>query len=214
MDVGVQQVLEEVFELLERVQAVSLGGLDDAVDGDVGIGSFRGVAEQTVLAADGEVMDGALGKPFVEYKEFVNLLDGFLVGAAQKVFFPQIRRDDFDKVPPCMCPAEGMCLAGYFLIAGVAVCLQDAVESLEEFFCITVAAAGLVLVEADGVRLFVLAAAEDPHIGLRRILATLLFVDLHGRLICMDDILLKKVLLQSRDKWHEPVLGWPDDSVG
>jgi len=46
-------------------------------------------------------------------------------------------------------------------------------------------------------------AAEDPHVGFRRILAPLLFVNLHGRLICMDDILLKKVLLQSRDERHE-----------
>lgn len=102
-----------------------------------------------------------------------------------------------------MCPAEGMCLAGCFLVAGVAVCLQDSVESLEEVFCVTAAAAGLVLVEADGMRLLVLAAAEAPHVGFRRILAALLFVDLHGRLICMDDILLKRVLLQSRDERHE-----------
>ena len=42
LDVGVWQVLEEVFEVLERVQAVGLGGLDDAVDGSTGFGSFRG----------------------------------------------------------------------------------------------------------------------------------------------------------------------------
>ena len=107
-----------------------------------------------------------------------------------------------------------MCLAGYFLIAGVAVCLQDAVESLEEVFCVTAAAAGLVLVEADGMRLLVLAAAEDPHVGFRRILAALLFVDLHGRLICMDDILLEESLLQLRGKRHKPVLSGPDDPVG
>ena len=58
-----------------------------------------------------------------------------------------------------------MCLAGYFLVAGVAICLQDAVESLEEVFCATATAAGLVLVEADGMRLLELAAAEDPHVG-------------------------------------------------
>ena len=31
LDVGVRQVLEEVLEVLERVQAVGLGSLDDAV---------------------------------------------------------------------------------------------------------------------------------------------------------------------------------------
>ena len=85
-----------------------------------------------------------------------------------------------------MCTAEGMCLAGCFLVAGVAVCLQDAVESLEEFFGVATAAAGLVLVEADGMHLFELAAAEDPHVGFRRILVPLLFVNLHRRLICME----------------------------
>lgn len=93
LDVGVRQVLEEVLEVLERVQVVGLGSLDDAVDGGAGFGSFRGVAEQPILA-------------------------------------------------------------------------------------------------------------------------TFLFVDLHGRLICMNDILLKKVLLQSRNKRHEPVLSGPDDPVG
>ena len=63
-------------------------------------------------------------------------------------------------------------------------------------------------------RLLELAAAEDPHVGFRRILAALLFVDLHGRFICMNDILQKKVLLQSRNKRHEPVLSGPDDPVG
>lgn len=47
LDVGVRQVLEEVLEVLERIQAV-------------GLGPFRGVAEQPILAADGEVTDGAL----------------------------------------------------------------------------------------------------------------------------------------------------------
>ena len=60
LNVGVWQVLEEVLEVLERIQAVGLGRLDDAVDGGAGLGSFRGVAEQPVLAADGEVADGAL----------------------------------------------------------------------------------------------------------------------------------------------------------
>ena len=60
LDVGVRQVLEEVLEVLERVQAVGLGSLDDTVDGGAGLGSFRGVAEQPILAADGEVADGAL----------------------------------------------------------------------------------------------------------------------------------------------------------
>lgn len=105
-------------------------------------------------------------------------------------------------------------MARYFLVVGVAVCLQDAVESLEKVFCVTAAAAGLVLVEADGMRLLVLAAAEDPHVGFRRILAALLFVDLHGRLICMNDILLEESLLQSRSKRHEPVLSGLDDPVG
>lgn len=91
-------------------------------------------------------------KPFVDGKEFVDPLDGFFADAAEKVFFRQIWRSGFDEVPPCMCPAEGMRMARYFLVAGVAVCLQDAVESLEEIFCVTAAAAGLVLVEADGVR--------------------------------------------------------------
>lgn len=60
LDVGVRQVLEEVLEVLERVQAVGLGSLDDAVNGGAGLGSFRGVAEQPILAADGEVADGTL----------------------------------------------------------------------------------------------------------------------------------------------------------
>ena len=60
LDVSVRQVLEEILEVLERVQAIGLSSLDDAVDGGAGFGSFRGVAEQPVLAADGEVADGAL----------------------------------------------------------------------------------------------------------------------------------------------------------
>ena len=60
LGVGVRQVLEEVLEVLERVQAVGLGSLDDTVDGGAGFGSFRGVAEQPILAADGEVANGAL----------------------------------------------------------------------------------------------------------------------------------------------------------
>lgn len=153
-------------------------------------------------------------KPFVDGKELVDSLDGFFADAADEIFFRQIWWNGLDEVPPCMCPAEGMCVAGYFLVAGVAVCLQDAVESLEEIFGVTATAARLVLVEADEMRLLVLAAAEDPHVGFRRILAAFLFVDLHGRLICMNDILLKKVLLQSRNKRHEPVLSGPDDPVG
>ena len=259
LDVGVWQMLEEVPEILERVQAVDLGRLDDAVDGSTGFCSFRGVAEQPVLAADGEVADGALadvigergvaafqeglelffmakgvldglaelgfrqdlqldamkpceislellffkletlffsfffcelGELLVDGKELVDPLDGFLADAAEEVFFLQVWRDGFDEVPPCMCPAEGMCLAGDFLVAGVAVCLQDAVEAFEEGFRVAAAAAGLVFVETDGMRLLVLTAAEDPHVGLCRILAPFLFVNLHGRLICMDDILL------------------------
>ena len=38
-----RQVLEEILEVLERVQAVGLGSLDDAVDGGAGLGSFRGI---------------------------------------------------------------------------------------------------------------------------------------------------------------------------
>lgn len=60
LDVSVRQVLEEILEVLERVQAIGLSSLDDAVDGGAGFSSFRGVAEQPVLAADGEVADGAL----------------------------------------------------------------------------------------------------------------------------------------------------------
>lgn len=153
-------------------------------------------------------------KPFVDGKELVDPLEGFFADAAGEIAFRQIWRNGLDEVPPCMCPAEGMCVAGDFLVAGVAVCLQDAVESLEEVFCVTAAAAELVFVEADGMRLLVLAAAEDPHVGFRRILVALLFVDLHGRLICMDDILLEESLLQLRGKRHEPVLGGPDDPVG
>ena len=47
LDVGVRQVLEEVLEVPERIQAV-------------GLGPFRGVAEQPILTPDGEVADGAL----------------------------------------------------------------------------------------------------------------------------------------------------------
>ena len=60
LDVGVRQVLEEVLEVLERIQSVGLGSLDDAVDDGAGLGSFRGVAEQPILTPDGEVADGAL----------------------------------------------------------------------------------------------------------------------------------------------------------
>ena len=95
-------------------------------------------------------------KPFVDSKELVDSLDGFFADAAEEVFFLQIWRNGLDEVPPCMCPAEGMCVAGYFLVAGVAVCLQDAVEPFEKFFGVAAAAAGLILVEADGIRLFVL----------------------------------------------------------
>ncbi len=42
--------------------------------------------------------------------------------------------------------------------------------------------------------------AEQP------VLAPLLFVDLYGCLICMDDILLEEVLLQSRDERHGRLL--------
>lgn len=49
LDVSIRQVLKEVLEVLERVQAVDIGSLDDAVDGGAGLGSFRGVAEQPIL---------------------------------------------------------------------------------------------------------------------------------------------------------------------
>lgn len=52
-------------------------------------------------------------------------------------------------------------MARYFLVAGVAVCLQDAVETLEEVFCVTAAAAGLVLVEADGMRFLAVGEALE-----------------------------------------------------
>ena len=39
LDVSIRQVLEEVLEVLERVQAVGIGSLDDAVDGGAGLGS-------------------------------------------------------------------------------------------------------------------------------------------------------------------------------
>ena len=282
LDVGIRQLLEEVSEVLEWIQSVGLGCLDDAVDCGTGFGSFRGIAEQPVLAADCEVADGALAdvvgqcgvavlqerlqlflmregildglaelgfrqdfghdilKPceislelvflkletlvlplcsrescqfFVDGKECIDPLNGFLADAAEEVFFFEVRRDSLHEVPPCMCPAECMSTAWHFLVAGVAVRLQDAVESLEEGFCIAVAAAGLVFVEADGMRLLVLAATEDPYVRFRRVPATLLFVDLHGRLICMDDILLQEILLQARDERHEPVLGGPDNPV-
>ena len=60
LDVGIWQMLEEVLEVLERVQAVGIGSLDDAIDGGAGLGSFRRVAEQPILAADGEIADGTL----------------------------------------------------------------------------------------------------------------------------------------------------------
>ena len=58
LDVSIRQVLKEVLEVLERVQAVGIGSLDDAVDGGAGLGSFRGVAEQPILA--GEAIDLAM----------------------------------------------------------------------------------------------------------------------------------------------------------
>ena len=128
-------------------------------------------------------------KPLVDGEELVDPLNGFFADANEEVFFLQVWRDGLDEVPPCMCPAEGMCLTRHLLVAGVAVCLQDAIVSLEECFGVTATAAGLVLVEADGMRLLVLASAEDPHVRLRRILAPFLFVNLHGRPVCMDDIL-------------------------
>lgn len=67
LDVSIRQVLEEVLEVLERVQAVGIGSLDDAVDGGAGLGSFRGVAEQPILAADGEIADGALADVIREH---------------------------------------------------------------------------------------------------------------------------------------------------
>lgn len=47
------------------------------------------------------------------------------------------------------------------VLSGVAVCLQDAVETLEEVFCVTAAAAGLVLVEADGMRFLAVGEALE-----------------------------------------------------
>lgn len=55
-------------------------------------------------------------KPFVDGKELVDPLDGFFADAAEQVFFRQIWRNGLDEVPPCMCPAEGMRMARYFLV--------------------------------------------------------------------------------------------------
>ena len=84
LDISIRQVLKEVLEVLERVQAVGLGSLDDAVDGGAGLGSFRGVAEQPILTADGEVAD--LGDPEAGGKDQH-------AAAAHKVHQHRIRND-------------------------------------------------------------------------------------------------------------------------
>nr|WP_278832501.1 hypothetical protein [Mitsuokella multacida] len=106
LDVGVRQVLEEVLEVLERVQVVGLGSLDDAVDGGAGFGSFRGVAEQPILAADGEVADGALADvvrergvaAFQEGLERFFMAQGVLDGFAELGFRQNLR---LDVLKPC-----------------------------------------------------------------------------------------------------------------
>jgi len=106
LDVGVRQVFEEVFEVLERIQAVGLGSLDDAVDGSAGLGSFRGVAEQPILAADGEVADGALADivrergiaAFQEGLERFFMAQGVLDGFAELEFWQDLR---LDALKPC-----------------------------------------------------------------------------------------------------------------
>ena len=66
-------------------------------------------------------------KPLVDGEELVDPLNGFFADANEEIFFLQVWRDGLDEVPPCMCPAEGMCLTRRRLVAGVAVCLQDAI---------------------------------------------------------------------------------------
>lgn len=106
LDVSVRQVLEEVLEVLERVQAVSLGSLDDAVDGSTGLGSFRGVAEQPILTPDGEVADGALVDvvrersvaAFQEGLERFFMVRGVLDGLAELELRQDLR---LDVLKPC-----------------------------------------------------------------------------------------------------------------
>lgn len=71
-----------------------------------------------------------LCKPFVERKKFVDPLDGLLASAAQNIFFSKSWRDGIYKVPPGMRPAESILPAGYFLVASVAICFEDAMEIL------------------------------------------------------------------------------------
>ena len=106
LDVGVRQVLKEVIEVLERIQAVGLGRLDDAVDGGAGLGSFRGVAEQPILAADGEIADGALADvirersvaAFQEGLERFFMAQGVLDGFAEFGFRQDVQ---LDVLKPC-----------------------------------------------------------------------------------------------------------------
>lgn len=106
LDVSIRQVLKEVLEVLERVQAVDIGSLDDAVDGGAGLGSFRGVAEQPILAADGEIADGALADvirersvaAFQEGLERFFMAQGVLDGFAEFGFRQDVQ---LDVLKPC-----------------------------------------------------------------------------------------------------------------
>ena len=99
-------MLEEVLEVLERVQVVGLGSLDDAVDGGAGFGSFRGVAEQPILATDGEIADGTLADvvrehgvaAFQEGLERFFMAQGVLDGFAELGFWQDLR---LDVLKPC-----------------------------------------------------------------------------------------------------------------
>ena len=99
-------MLEEVLEVLERIQAVGLGILDDTVDGGAGLGSFRGVAEQPILATDGEVADGALADvvrergvaAFQEGLERFFMAQGVLDGFAELGLRQDLR---LDVLKPC-----------------------------------------------------------------------------------------------------------------
>lgn len=56
---GVGHLGQQPFQVLARVQAVGLGRRDHRVDARRGLGAARRVAEEEVLAADYERLDGA-----------------------------------------------------------------------------------------------------------------------------------------------------------